>query len=225
MNKQTIPTDCHQDLYHPIEHAILADYLQIERPACAGGIVLADEVEETTDTCGNAQSIIRIRTDFRGEVSDLSLQNAVARLILNGIEQRLPQWGIADSNGSLFLARKRSKPREGLLALLPQFLLEINWATSGPGFSWPERYYVAHVPGYGHYVVTASHESADSYGYEHLAIGHFHENTDLLTGCRQVLVAWWCRHGEDPIDHWESVWSEGLIDEIQAWDWSEEVWK
>ena len=40
----------------------------------------------------------------------------------------------------------------------PKLLFSINWATSGPGFEWPEAYYVTYIPGLEKYVFTASRD-------------------------------------------------------------------
>jgi len=44
----------------------------------------------------------------------------------------------------------------GKVELWPYYLLTINWADSGPGFSWPVAYNAIYVPGFDRTVVTAS---------------------------------------------------------------------
>jgi hypothetical protein len=52
------------------------------------------------------------------------------------------------SDGELVTNRRRHRRhKEARLNFNPQLLFSINWATSGPGFEWPEAYYVTYVPG------------------------------------------------------------------------------
>lgn len=46
----------------------------------------------------------------------------------------------------------------------PELVCCINWADSGPGYSWPESYYVTYLPGLEKYIVTASLDSPDVWG-------------------------------------------------------------
>ena len=65
MSNHTTPIVFPEGLYHPIEHAILADYFQVDRPACASDINLDDEVEHEWDE-ENHDGIIRIRPGLGG---------------------------------------------------------------------------------------------------------------------------------------------------------------
>ena len=105
---------------------------------------------------------------------------------------------------------------------LPQHLFMINWADSGPGISWPEDYYVAFVPGFERFVVTASMDSTDCWGFTDLAIGSFAGDVPLKAGAHAVITGWWsAQHGEYP---WAYVWGEGLISQEIADGWRDEVW-
>lgn len=223
MNNYTTPTNCSQELFHPIVHAILADYLQVERLPCATGINLEDEVEQDWNN-ENQDGVIRPRPTCNGDVDDGLLENAVARLVLNGIENRLPQWAAVYADGQILLGRTHNRKRKGQLTLLPQFLFEINWADSGPGYSWPEQYHVAYVPGYHRYVVTASQDSPDTYGYEDIAIGQFPAETPLEAGCRQAIIDWWRQLDRDPDLRWQDFWSAGLFNDSEAYEWADVVW-
>ena len=223
MTVKSTQTDCPEGLYHPIEHAILADYFKVERPTCARDINLEDAVEHEWDA-ENHDGIIRIRPGLGGSLDYYTLENAVARLALNGIEKRLPQWAVAYEDGQILYGRTHNHKRNAQITLLPTFLFEINWADSGPGFSWPEQYHAAYVPGFHRYVVTASQDSPDAYDYEDIAIGHFPAETTLEAGCRQVIIDWWGQRGGDSELRWEAFWIPGLIDELEAWKWSDAVW-
>jgi hypothetical protein len=71
----------------------------------------------------------------------------------------------------------------------PRHLLTINWADSRPGFSWPVAYYVAWLPYYDRFVVTASADCPDGFGYCDFAIGSFGIETPLKEGARKAISA------------------------------------
>jgi hypothetical protein len=61
------------------------------------------------------------------------------------------------SGGTVNLNRKEYKRhKDARLAFNPQLVCTINWADSGPGFSWPESYHVTYLPGFDKFVITAS---------------------------------------------------------------------
>ena len=71
---------------------------------------------------------------------------AVAQILLDRVQDRLPQWA-AVTEDSLQFARPIADRRAlRKVEMLPRRLLTINWADSGPGFSWPVAYYATHVP-------------------------------------------------------------------------------
>ncbi|MCP3870585.1 MAG: hypothetical protein GY703_21340 [Gammaproteobacteria bacterium] len=202
------------DLFHPIEHALLADYFGVVPPKCAKGIDPYAEAELQRE--GDKSGVVRIRLPFWGSVNSFTVKNAVARLALNSIQDRLPQWG----KGSTWQGRDYNDRRKLGISLLPQYLFEINWADS-----WPEKYFVTFVPGHERYVVTASADCPDTYGYEDIAIGHYSKEASLVDGCRQVLVNWWKKWtGGDPERRWQDFWGTGLIDHATARRWSVAVW-
>ena len=97
--KQSTPA---ADLFHPVEHAILADYLNVKPPKCARG--LDPYAEEELQLDDDDSGIVRLRPDLWGDVSNFAVHNAVARLVLNSIQYRLPQWGVVNSKGEVRLA-------------------------------------------------------------------------------------------------------------------------
>ena len=81
---------------------------------------------------------------------------AVAQILLHHVQGALPQWASVRGD-KVFLNRKEHKRhKDARLAFNPQLICTINWADSGPGFSWPESYHVTYLPGFGKFVVTAS---------------------------------------------------------------------
>jgi len=124
-----------------------------------------------------------------------ALENAVARLVLEGIQDRLPQWATRDKEGDVIFGWNILPKTNRKLSFAPQCLFGINWANSGPGFSWPEEYYLAYVPLYDRFVVTASQDSPDVYGYTDIAIGHFADNiSDVISAAGEQIRNNWSEH-------------------------------
>ena len=67
----------------------------------------------------------------------------------------------------------------------------MNWANSGPGFSWPLDYYVAWLPFYDEYVVTVSYDDPIVAGYLDLAIGNLPEKAEVEVHLKQVIQTHW----------------------------------
>ena len=87
------------------------------------------------------------------------LQIAVAQILLHHVQDGLPQWTAITKDGEFVTNRSRHGRNKGArLRFNPKLLFSINWATSGPGFEWPEAYYVTYVPGLEKYVFTASRD-------------------------------------------------------------------
>ena len=106
------------------------------------------------------------------------------KIILDGLQKMLPNFRYYE-NESKVSSRKDHSLRKSKLHLRPMHLLHINWAFSGPGIAWPEQYYLCYVPIYGRYVVTASHDSADVFGYNDIVIGQFKHNMKARSSCRR----------------------------------------
>jgi hypothetical protein len=167
---------------------------------------------------------IRLWTDVGDEEPITALSNAVARICLTDAQERLPQWAVVDVRGNTILARPQFERADRLLPLEPERLLCINWADSGPGFSWPEDYYVTFLPGFGRYVVTASSDSTDSYGVTDFAIGFFGKNEDIVPACQAIVQQWWQQRADDGHSAWEYLFNEGLIDEEAAEEMRASAW-
>ena len=214
-------------LFHPIEHAFLSDWLGIERPACSWSISLTDDIrpygydfeEEEGD------GIIYLQQKQYGDFSlQDAISNAVGRLVLSDIQKRLPQWSVSYRNGEIEFARGYEPPRRQKLALLPQFLMMINWADSGPGFSWPESYHVTYLPYYNVCVVTGSVDSPEMHGYTDRALDHFRPDVPLLEGSKKIIVDDWSMQAGWGQEEWAYLFSEGMVDGEMARAWAEEGW-
>jgi hypothetical protein len=155
------------------------------------------------------------------------LQIAVAQILLHHVQDSLPQWDAITNDGKLVTNRRRHKRHKGArLHFTPRLLFSINWATSGPGFEWPEAYHVTYVPGLEKYIFTASRDGADALGCEDHAIGGADRTDDLQRAAKKALTSYW-RHQVDEWDQgrWESCTQEGLIEDRTANAWAEAVWR
>jgi hypothetical protein len=211
----------HARIFKPVEHAILAEFFVLPEllPDWAKGVGLGKFPLEDWDE--TLQGIAPL-----GPIHDHNvLENAVARIALAPIQGQLPQWAAYDSNHTIFARTVREFPERDATSH-PLLLFGINWATSGPGFSWPEDYYVTWIPHYDRYVVTASSDSKDVHGFEDIALGFFQggagEGNDRER-IESIITGYWTG-GSDVQSSWEDIWKEGAIDEVTALRWRKEVW-
>lgn len=171
------------------------------------------------------ETYVCVEQDASGGYSDLSLPNAVARICLEPVQGELPQWGRVTDDGAVKLGRQYRPEANRPVRPMPRHLFTINWADSGPGFSWPEAYYVTYLLGYHHHIVTAAQDSSDVFGYTELAIGHFPASgEDIEEPSGEVLRNWW-RSDLQASSPWEYFWEAGLIDEETAEGWALEAWE
>ena len=156
---------------------------------------------------------------------------AVAKIVLQTVVNRLPNWaactGRAGSNRALRGRPRLPQPRK--LALLPRFLFSINWASSGPGFSWPMAYYLTWVPGYDRFVVTGSSDSPEgNYGECDLALGYCSaadDEADTLTKAAEIISGdWSAQYAEWEQQQWECFLDAGLISYGRAHAMATAVW-
>ena len=118
----------------------------------------------------------------------------MAAIVLERIQDTLPQWASVKlreneyEENVITLAREvKARRARCTVELVPQYLLTINWADSGPGFSWPVAYHVTWVPIYDEYVVTQSADSPDAFGYCDFAIGRFPKTDDFVTAAAKEI--------------------------------------
>src|SRR5690349_12416750 len=150
------------DLFTPDEHAILAEWLSVKPPVITQDI-LVDE------------AISRLGFDRKHLDPYRRIDAAVAFIVLERAEPRLPQWSTVRNDELIFAREYRDSARipNRKVVLQPRHLFTINWADSGPGFSWPKAYSVTWLPYYDRFVVTASADCPDMFGYCDFALGAF----------------------------------------------------
>jgi hypothetical protein len=207
------------DLFTNEEHAILADWLKVEPRCDAQGL---PEPDEALSELG-----------FGGRASGYSEQDAaVASIVLERIQETLPQWAsvkIRESSEKpavITLGREVTPRRTSrTIEMVPQYLMTINWADSGPGFSWPVAYHATWVPVYDRYVVTQSADCPDAFGYCDFAIGHFPATDDFVSAAANEIRGDWEWQRDQFCQHrWAYLFDWGLIDEAAAIRMREAVW-
>ena len=149
---------------------------------------------------------------------------AVAQIVLHRIQGRLPQWLTTNERGFPIAGRRASlRPiKVEYLDLKPELLFCVNWADSAPGISWPEAYYVTHIPGLDQYIVTASRDSRDIFGCTDHALGFSAASEPRLEACRTIVVRYWQKQfacGE----RWERLFDEGVVGIAIAERWAGDV--
>lgn len=158
------------------------------------------------------------------EVSRISI--AVAQILLHNIQDTLPNWGYTKDDDTVVLGRlPHQRHKDARLNFNPKHVVTINWADSGPGFSWPEAYYITYLPSFNKYIVTASRDSEDAYGCTDHAIGVADGNLGEIKAAKEVIIKNW--HEQfDSYDQsrWAYLFNEGLIDTAISNQWADEVW-
>lgn len=177
---------------------------------------------DSVESCSAGPIRLRAIEHSIGELNDLS--HAVARVCLADVQDCLPQWALCRDKGEVLGRRPFAGPDRTFTPLNPRRLLCINWADSGPGFSWPEDYHVTLLPGFGRHVVTASADSLDSYGVLDFAIGWFRASEDIVAGSRRILKRWWRAARGSEGAPWVCLFNEGLIDAAEAYRMRRLVW-
>jgi hypothetical protein len=204
-------------IFTPEEHAIFAAWFGVKPP----NEVREIEVGEALETLG-----------FTREPNGLyrPIDAAVASILLERVQGRLPQWAVVDlaapAGERVLLARKiRERWAKRVVELVPRHLVTINWADSGPGYSWPEAYHVTWVPCYDAYAVTGSADSTDALGYCDFALGSFRREEDVVRAAGQILKDNWAtQRSEFDQQRWAYVFDVGLIDESAAERLADEAW-
>jgi hypothetical protein len=208
--------------FFPREHAILAEYfdLQEKQPQQARAFD-PHEISSEENIYDEAVEGIACRKSY-GSRDYNAIDNAVARIALAPVRENLPTWGCLGKDGAF---HSRQSENESLLPVRgyrsdPVHVLSINWASSGPGYSWPLKYYISWIPYYERYVVTVSYDSPEVEGYLDLAIGYLAEGASVEKELKSVIVRHWDRDSMY-LQGWEGVIDPGIVKD--PWAWREEV--
>ena len=212
------------DFFYPREHAILGKYFNLQKklPKCAREINPNEMISE--EDYDESESGIICQPSY-GDHECNSLANAVARIALAPKRMSLPTWG-GYENGKIF--HSRQKENDSLLPCRgfhsePLHVLSINWADSGPGFSWPVKYYISWIPYYERYVVTVSYDCPLLEGYLDLAIGYLSLGAEIETDLKGLILDDW-NHKAEFLEAWADCINQGIVKD--PWAWRSEVdWK
>jgi hypothetical protein len=150
---------------------------------------------------------------------------AVAQILLHHVQGSLPQWASVTTDKVSLNRKEHNRHKDARLAFNPQLICTINWADSGPGFSWPESYHVTYLPGFDKFVITASRDGPDAWGCSDHAIGVADGSLSPVEAAKEVIVGFWATLVSDwEHSRWAYLFSEGLIDKQTANEWADEVW-
>jgi len=152
----------------------------------------------------------------------------VADIMLESVEGELPQWSVVSKERGVEFAREyrdQDSIPDRQVVLRPQHLMAINWADSGPGYSWPAAYYATWVPIYDCFVVTVSFDTDEIFSDADFALGWFAADVPIVDGARELIVAEW-RERKDMGDQppWEYLFENGLVPAGLPEAWRDEVW-
>ena len=208
--------------FFPREHAILAEYfdLQEKQPQQARAF---DPHEITSEENNYEEAVegIACRKSYGGR-DYRAIDNAVARIALAPVRKNLPTWGGLGKDGAFHSRQSENEsilPERGYRSD-PVHVLSINWASSGPSYSWPLKYYISWIPYYERYVVTVSYDSPEVEGYLDLAIGDLSEGASVEKELKSVIVRHWDTDSMY-LQGWEGVIDPGIVKD--PWAWREEV--
>jgi hypothetical protein len=206
------------ELFSKDEHLAIAEWLDVS-PIVEGNDVPG--VSSALETLG-----------FEGRASGFTeIDAAVAAIILERIQDELPQWAsfrTSEKDDSIVSNTwgRDIKARRALhrVKFVPRYLMIINRVDSGLGFSWPVDYHVTWVPIYDTYVVTQSSDSPDAFGFCDFAIGQYPATRDFVHRVARVIRENWEWQRDEFDQHrWAYLFGTGLIGEDLAIQIREQV--
>ena len=206
-------------LFSAAEHAVLAKWFNVEPLPEVAGL-----------DCDTALAEL----GFRERPSAIyTLESAAtAHILLESAEGRLPQWALVDCSAKtaqpIIFARPYRDPVGKPLrkvSVASRSLFTINWADSGPGYSWPVEYRLVWVPFYERWVVTASADSTDAHGYCDFALGSFSRNEPTEETVGSIIKRDWSSQlSEYGQERWAYLFDNSMANKKLASRWADEVW-
>ena len=204
----------HTSLFLPEEHKVISTWLNVEPAEELSADLTIEKALFDLDLLVPTVSV-RSTVDW-----------AVAAVLLERIQDRLPQWASV-SEGKANLGRNlRDRAADRTVEITPTHLVTINWADSGPGFSWPEAYHVTYVPYYDEYIVTGSVDCTDVYGVTDFALGHFRPGEDIRKASAEIIRTEWQFLTDNYNQYrWAYLFDEGLIGQDFADELADTIWE
>jgi len=138
----------------------------------------------------------------------------------------LPNYLIFNVGGRVHYTRETNEEARRSRRLFSLKVVSINWATSGPGFDWPDQYRVTWLPNQSCWVLTSALDCDDMWGITDLPLGRLAcGKSEIAKKAARLILRHWKRLRDNfAQEAWESLRGEGLIDSGTAWDWRERVW-
>lgn len=150
---------------------------------------------------------------------------AVSQILLHHVQGTLPQWASVKDDKVSLNRKKHKRHADARLVFNPKLVCTINWADSGPGFSWPESYHVTYLPGFDKFVITASRDGPDAWGCDDHAIGVAEGSLSPIEAAKEAIVEFWTMQVSTwDQGRWAYLFDQGLIDTETANEWADEVW-
>jgi hypothetical protein len=198
------------DLFTADEELVLATWFEIDRPP------YERRVDDIFDEWNILSEILYCRR----------IDTAVAQILLERIQDDLPNWTALAGDRFVIARGYFDRRARRKIELWPQHLLTINWADSGPGFSWPIAYNATYVPVFDRTVVTASADWPESFGgVSDVAIGAFGSETSTLEGSRRIIISDWTNQWrEHSQKRWVYLFDTGIVSKAKAEAWADEIW-
>jgi hypothetical protein len=211
-------SDLISQAFHPVEAAIARIALGLH----------AERGDRKHDLWNRDMSlpkgVVHLEPGFNEPGRRRSASDALARMVLSGIEDTLPVF-IAVNRGATIVTRKSRAPRSPSVRALPISLLEVNWADSAPGISWPEAYHVGWLPGFNRWVLTSSRDTPELDGYCDRVLCHFDQCDDPAAEAGRRIQAEWQRlksaYGQA---RWACLLFAGRITQDEAMRMASTVW-
>ena len=159
------------------------------------------------------------------EAQPSRLEVAVAQILLSRIQDSLPQWSAMRDDELIVNRKEHKRHKDARLNFSPKLICIINWADSGPGFSWPEAYYVTYLPGFNKFVITSSRDGDDTWGCADHAIGVADGSLDPVEAAKDIIIEFWrSQYGDWEQSRWAYLFDTGLIGSKTANEWADAVW-
>ncbi len=139
-----------------------------------------------------------------------------------------PKWGLYTPGHGVTLSIPLQSYPVRKVNSKPLHLFSMNWADSGPGFSWPEVYYVKRLPYNDRFVVTVSADSKDFCGFEDLPLGSFKGGPKKGVDLQEIRVStlnYWIEHYNSGYEAWEELSRVGAIKNTTPYAWRSRVWQ
>jgi hypothetical protein len=220
MHGSSSATGANTGLYHPVEAAIIRIALGLEPEE-------GDDTQDLWNAHGQLPlGVVHLAVSedryYSGDGARAA-SDAVARLLLHEVQEDLPNFTIR-RNGRLVQGRTPQEPRPASILSPAEFLFGINWATSGPGFDWPEHYYLGWLPIFDRWVVCGARDTSEFDGYCDRVVGHFPSCDDRIAQACRVIEDDWAGQRDCEQECWEGFRGAGLVSEDEAEGMAGRVW-